>query len=92
MMRLHLRGLALVFAECCTSQPKHAIANCSSTSSCTCRQTATRPRHASQQHSVSQEPERFARQLFVRGRVLLSLHLVAVYSEAIHGTFCVFVD
>jgi hypothetical protein len=29
-------------------QPEHAIANPSSTSSCTCRQTASRPRHRSQ--------------------------------------------
>jgi hypothetical protein len=48
-MRIFLVGSCPNTAERCSSQPKHAIANCSSTSSCTCRQTATRPRHASQQ-------------------------------------------
>lgn len=76
--RLDLRGLGLglapKIAACCSSQPKHAIANCSATSSCACRETATRPRRArptaqrsAVQCSVSWASGRFAQQFWRHG-------------------------
>jgi hypothetical protein len=88
-MRIFLAGSCPNTAERCSSQPKHAIANCSSTSSCTCRQTATRPRHASQQ--------RVARAGKIRAAIICAephpvAHLAAVYPGFYIASSVVFIQ